>query len=238
MLGPMSSRKPSLQSSRSLRRGAAVLTALGLSLSLAACGGSDSTSDKPKAQATAGGRTMNAVWPLTGLPIKGEAPSHPVIVVKVPNTAEANPQVGMKDADLVTEELVEGGITRLAVAFDSKIPGTVGPVRSMRASDIGIVKPTRGVLVASGGAPPTVDRMKAEHVKVFSEGAKGYYRDGGRRAPYNLFMKLGELAKTLKAPAKAPKPYLPWGSPSDWSGTGKASDIRATFSQARTSHFS
>ena len=65
------------------------------------------------------------------------------------------PQVGLSDADLVTEELVEGGITRLAVSYYQTIPENVGPVRSMRATDIGIVQPLKATLVASGGAPPS-----------------------------------------------------------------------------------
>ena len=68
----------------------------------------------------------------------------------------SRPQIGLSKADLVTEELVEGGSTRLAVFYYQSIPGLVGPVRSMRATDIGIVKPAKAVLVASGGAPPTV----------------------------------------------------------------------------------
>ncbi len=39
----------------------------------------------------------------------------------------------------MVEELVEGGLTRLAVFFYSQVPDNAGPVRSMRASDIGIV---------------------------------------------------------------------------------------------------
>ena len=54
---------------------------------------------------------------------------------------------------MVVEELVEGGLTRLAVFYYSDTPDKVGPVRSMRASDVGIVQPVNGELVASGAAP-------------------------------------------------------------------------------------
>jgi hypothetical protein len=47
--------------------------------------------------------------------------------------------------DLVVEELVEDGVTRLAAFYYSQLPSKVGPVRSMRASDIGIVSPARAV---------------------------------------------------------------------------------------------
>ncbi len=57
------------------------------------------------------------------------------------NTDASAPQLGLGSADMVVEELVEGGLTRLAAFFYSELPGDVGPVRSMRASDIGIVSP-------------------------------------------------------------------------------------------------
>ena len=43
-------------------------------------------------------------------------------------------------------------MTRLAAFYYSDIPGDVGPVRSMRASDIGIVSPVDGAMVTSGAA--------------------------------------------------------------------------------------
>ena len=83
------------------------------------------------------------------------------MVAKIDNTDSQQPQIGLGKADLITEELVEGGITRLAVFFYQHLPELVGPVRSMRASDIGIVKPAHAVIVASGAAPPTMRRIKA-----------------------------------------------------------------------------
>jgi signal transduction histidine kinase len=116
---------------------------------------------------------------------------------------------------MVVEELVEGGMTRLAVFFYQKVPKLVGPVRSMRATDIGIVKPAKAVLVASGGAPPTVRRIKDAGIHTFTEGATGYQRDGSRRAPYNLFMDLEKLSKKVKAKDHVDS-YLPFGSADGW----------------------
>ena len=147
-----------------VRRGRAVV-ALGLTaaLALSGCSGEDSSKDANgngtrTPRRSAKGLTVAGEWPLTGLPAKGEAPGHPVMVVKIDNTGSSSPQIGLGKADLVTEELVEGGSTRLAVFFYQHVPKLVGPVRSMRATDIGIVKPAKAVLVASGGAPPTVRR--------------------------------------------------------------------------------
>ena len=134
-------------------------------------------------------------WPLSGLPSMDPMPRHPVMVVKIDNTVSSSPQIGLHAADLVTEELVEGGSTRLAVFYYQHVPKLVGPVRSMRASDIGIVKPAKAVLVAAGGASPTVRRIRAAKIKTFEEGATGFFREYNRRAPYNLFVDLAKLAR-------------------------------------------
>ena len=95
------------------------------------------------------------------------------MVAKIDNTASSAPQLGLGSADLVVEELVEGGMTRLAVFFYSDIPGAVGPVRSMRASDIGIVSPVEAQVVTSGAAPVTINRISQAGIKFFGEGAPG-----------------------------------------------------------------
>ena len=225
---------------RRTRAGVALAaTATALSLTLAGCSdGSTSPAgdDAPEGQATADGVEMIGQWPLTGLPADTEAPKHPVMVVKIDNTASSSPQVGLSKADLVTEELVEGGMTRLAVFYYSQTPRQVGPVRSMRATDIGIVKPAEGALVASGGAPPTVRRVKAAGIETFTEGAKGYVRASDRSAPYNLMMRLPVLAKSLKTP-QPPENYLPWGSDDDFPKGQKAKAISAQFSGGHTTNW-
>jgi hypothetical protein len=192
------------------------------SLVLSACdgGGSDDADTKTaKASAMVGSpATGSAVilpglWPLTGEALKGDVPGHPVYVVKIDNTSSSAPQVGLGSADMVVEELVEGGLTRLAVFYDSSIPAVVGPVRSMRASDVGIVKPASALLVASGAARRTTRVLRNHHVRTVTEGARpGFYRDTSRAAPYNLFMRLPELGRHLGPHWSTPlHPYLRFG---------------------------
>lgn len=217
-----------------------MLLAVVASLVLAGCGGKDSdkkSADRPSSQPTQGGTQLAAVWPLTGLPAPEETPQHPVMVVKIDNTYASEPQVGLGKADMVVEELVEGGITRLATMFYSEVPEVAGPVRSMRASDIGVVKATHAVLVASGAAPPTYGRLNSAKVKYFTEGGPGYFRNSSRHAPYNLFVHLQELAKTLKKDSVVPASYLPWGQETDFAGGQPAATINVHFSRATTTSF-
>lgn len=224
-------------------RTTAVASAAVAAFTLAGCGAAGSTKapgEGPGAQSTQGGITLKALWPLTGLPVKGAPPKHPPLVVKIDNTYASQPQLGLKKADLITEELVEGGLTRLAVFFETNLPDTVGPVRSMRASDIGLVKPVKGLVVTSGAAAPTIARLKRAHVEFASDnnGAPGFYRDSGRTAPYNLMMRLGDLTKTLKQPTEVTQPYLPWGKESDFTGGARARSIQARFGRGHTTLWS
>ena len=157
-----------------------------------------------------------------------------MLVTKIDNTENSRPQVGLKKADLITEELVEGGMTRLAVFFYQQLPDVAGPVRSMRASDIGIVKPAHGVIVASGAAPPTLARMKRANVTFFEEGGPGYFREGSRSAPYNLMVQMPTLAKAVEKKAIVPASYLPWGKEADFSGGRPARSLDAIFSRSHT----
>jgi hypothetical protein len=209
------------------------------SLLLAGCGGDDS-SDKGSAasQKVAGSQEVAATWPLTGLPVSGDeqaAQEHPVLVAKMDNTEASAPQVGLGSADMVVEELVEGGLTRLAAFYYSQMPDRVGPVRSMRASDIGIVSPVDADVVTSGAASVTIARIRKAGIKYFNESAKGLARDSSRSAPYNLFADLSEIASgEAKSDAARPDDYLPWGSEKDFAQGQPAKSIQAVFGGGHT----
>ncbi len=217
-----------------------LLTATGLLL--AGCGGGDDSSDKPKAasQEVAASEEIASTWPLTGLPVEGDedaAKTYPVLVTKIDNTYASSPQLGLGEADLVVEELVEGGLTRLAAFFYSQLPTKVGPVRSMRASDIGIVSPADASVVTSGAAGRTIARIKGAGIQFFQEGAPGLSRDTSRSAPYNVFADLTTVAKNAKTDAARPDDYLPWGEEKDFPGGQKATKIAASFGGGHTTNW-
>lgn len=216
---------------------------LAASLALVGCGGgSDDSGDQtPAAQQVAGGDEVAATWPLTGLPVTGDeevAQDHPVIVAKMDNTEASAPQIGLGSADLVVEELVEGGLTRLAAFYYSDIPDLVGPVRSMRASDIGIVSPVDATIATSGAAGVTIGRIKGAGISFFAEGSKGFERDSSRSAPYNLFANLQDVATEAQLDeATRPQDYLPWGSEDDLPSGQPAKTIAATFGGGHTTNW-
>lgn len=216
---------------------AAVLSA---TLVLAGCGGEEGD-DGSDPKDTGEGAVLSGTWPLTGEDVSGEdsaAQKHPAYVVKIDNTGSSAPQVGLSQADMVVEELVEGGSTRLAAFYYSQLPKNVGPVRSMRASDIGIVSPIDGVMVTSGAAGQTIARLGEAGVKFHQEGSAGFGRDSGRSAPYNLMVDLEKLAKSDSGKEARPDDYLPWGEASDLPKGTPAKSVSASFGAGHTTTWS
>lgn len=211
-------------------------------LLLAGCGGGDDDpgDQSPASQQVSDSEEVAATWPLTGLPVAGgesvEKP-YPVLVTKIDNTGSSAPQLGLSRADMVVEELVEGGLTRLAAFYYSELPTRVGPVRSMRASDIGIVSPADASVVTSGAAGQTIARIKGAGIAFFQEGAKGISRDSARSAPYNVFADLTTIAHTAEQDRARPADYLPWGEESDFPGGQKATKIAAGFGGGHTTNW-
>ena len=86
---------------------------------------------------------------LTGL----RGPTCPVVIIKVDNAPDARPlQVGLENAQVVYQEIVEGGVTRFLGVYAGKSTSDVGPVRSGRDTDIEILAPYGRVIYGFAGA--------------------------------------------------------------------------------------
>ena len=228
---------------------AAVAAGLAAVLVLAGCGspGTPGAAAEPDDEGTVAGAPRDEVsgdpdtWPLTGLPVdKGASvQDRPVLVAKVDNTSESAPQVGLGAADLVVEEMVEGGVTRLAAFYYSTVPDDVGPLRSMRASDIGIVSPVGASMVTSGAAAVTITRLRDADVSFYEEeGGTGFSRDASRPAPYNLFADLETVADEAETTPGRPPDYLPFSGSGELRGGQPATSIQARFSPSHTTTWS
>lgn len=201
---------------RWIRSSRTVAALLGAVLVLAAC---SAEPQEPAAEPAQGeGATLVEVSPLTGEPLDGPLPDHPVLVVKIENTAAGAPQTGLDQADLVVGQLVEGGLTRLAAFYHSSLPSGVGHVRSLRTTDISLAKPVNGTIVASGGARAALQAVERADLAVVVEddSARGFSRDSAKSAPYDRLVDL-EVAADRAAEKAIPGPYF------DWTADGEAS---------------
>jgi len=174
------------------RAGALAVAAVLVAGVAAAC--SKDAEPAPRAKKKAAPTTTTAPpppnAPLTGVPDpSGLSITRPALSVKVENSPPARPQAGLEAADVVYEEVVEGGITRFLVTFNSTVPEPIGPIRSVRDMDPYIVWPLGGLFAFSGGAPGPVAAIREAPVNVQDETAAGdaMFRDPGRAAPHDLF---------------------------------------------------
>ncbi|MGH4012958.1 MAG: DUF3048 domain-containing protein [Pseudonocardiaceae bacterium] len=114
----------------------------------------------------------------------------PVLCVKIDNASVARPQSGLAQADVVYVEPVEGGLSRLLAVYQSQLPPVVGPVRSVRQSDLRLLAGFgRPALAFSGEAAAL--RPLIEQAPVLDVSAPvrpgAYHRDFTRFVPHNLF---------------------------------------------------
>jgi Protein of unknown function (DUF3048) N-terminal domain/Protein of unknown function (DUF3048) C-terminal domain len=126
----------------------------------------------------------------------------PVLVVKIDDTAQAHPQIGLEDADIVYIEQVEGGLTRLAAVFSSKIPQKIGPVRSARISDIELFAQYGHVGFAYSGVQkkmrPVINEANLEDLGAQSHSSTIYTNDLTRIPPYAMVLRADLLMQFVQ----------------------------------------
>jgi hypothetical protein len=126
----------------------------------------------------------------------------PILVVKIDDTRAAHPQAGLEDADVVYIEQVEGGLTRIAAVFSSKIPAVIGPVRSARISDIEILEQFGRVAFAYSGAQrkllPVIADANLENLGAQRQSREIYSNDPLRNAPTAMMLQAQTLMQKVK----------------------------------------
>lgn len=200
---------------------------------VAACGGGDddeSADDDADATdesttATTVATTTTAppvVAPLTGLPFAGDPATlgRPALIVKIDNADNgsntARPQAGLNQADVVIEELVEGGVSRFAAVFHSADADPVGPIRSGRLTDLEYVSLFGQPLFGWSGGNDEVNALLGGSPRIhdvgFNVASGAYYRAGGRTAPHNLMSSTAALYQAGAGFGVAPTGLLPFSA--------------------------
>lgn len=179
------------------------------------------------------------VSPLTGLPFGNPADANrPVIMAKIDNAPQAWPQSGLTHADVIYEEMVEGGYTRYMAVFQSQDASVLGPIRSVRASDADIASPLAGFFAYSGGIPAFVTDIRNSGITDVGAYILGgaYYRLSSRPAPHNLYTSTTTLyadAKKAGLSAKLPPKLFEFrkaGTPFAATGVQPVSSFRVEIS--------
>lgn len=125
----------------------------------------------------------------------------PILAVKIDDTKAAHPQAGLEDADLVYIEQVEGGLTRLAALYSSKIPAIIGPIRSARISDIEILQQYGHVAFAYSGAQrkmlPVIKAANLQDLGAQRQPPSIYANDPLRRPPTAMMLQAPKLMEKI-----------------------------------------
>ena len=129
-----------------------------------------------------------------------------ILVVKIDDTNAAHPQIGIEDADLVYVEQVEGGLTRLAAIYTSKLPPLIGPIRSARISDIELLAQFGRVGFAYSGAQskmrPVIAAANLENLSAERNPPSIYGKDPNRPGPVDMILKPDLLLERANANPK------------------------------------
>lgn len=135
--------------------------------------------------------------PFTGEPVRSLGT---VLAVKIDNIVTARPQTGLSSADIVYVLPVEGGLSRFCAVFSSHLPKNIGPVRSAREDDLGILRQFgKPGFAYSGAAPhllPWIQRART--ADLYASDHSGYYRISSRVAPENMYANTRSLMKQAK----------------------------------------
>jgi hypothetical protein len=179
---------------------------------LAACSGSEPAA-KPEPVAATPREQAPPTCPLTGkAPPRTRVLHRPAVAIKVENSTEARPQSGLEDADVVFEEIVEGGITRFMAIFHCGDSDRVGPVRSARFDDPKIAKPFTRVLGFSGANGIVERELHKRKMIALNElnTSGGFYRvPPGNRDIHSLYADVSKVRAQATTTTKKKKKLQP-----------------------------
>lgn len=160
--------------------------------------------------------TPDPKCPLTGLDIpRGVDVSRPAVAVKIEDSPEARPQSGIEAADVVIEEIVEGGITRFMAIFHCGESKQAGPVRSARFDDPLIARPFTRIIAYSGSNSFVESELKKRKVIALNEinGGDAFFRiPPGQILTHNLFVNTEKLRnRDFERRTPPPRPLFEFG---------------------------
>ena len=157
------------------------------------------------------------ICPLTGRAAPGDtAPQHPALAVKIGNDPASRPQSGLDQADIVYEEMAEGGITRYMAVYQCQSAPQIGPIRSVRWDDWHILEQYgHAILAYSGGITPwTIDAASLPWIYNANGSnyptANAFYRYSSSTppaslgAPYNYYSSTSALWKLFPGSKSLP----------------------------------
>ena len=181
-----------------------------------------------------------ATCPLTGKEPRNEARlDRPAVAVKVENAPIAYPLSGLEDADVVYEELVEGGVTRFMAIYHCGDTQKAGPIRSARIVDPAIMIPTTRILAFSGGNSEVIGNLSEHDIvqvdETNADEAMQRVPREGLGSEHTLYGNSSQLRRIGARDFDDPPPgEFEFGSIEDNGRTRAANNITINFSSSTT----
>lgn len=201
---------------------------------------STSTTGSTKTPTTATTNPPQSVNPLTGLTdIKKGEWVRPVAIM-IGNNDRSRPQINIDKADMYMEAETEGGITRIMAVFagNSRVPNTIGPIRSARTPFIKIAESLDSIYVHAGGSKTGKALLKTAEVgnidALYGINNSAFWRDATLRRTkgleYSMMTGGDKLAKRITAfkfstKFSKPAPFT-YGTSKKGAGAGNNVEIR------------
>ncbi len=116
------------------------------------------------------------------------------IAVMIDNNVENDEQVGLQDAYLTYEIIVEGGLTRIMAIYKDVDTSVIGPVRSSRHYFLDYALESDAIYAHYGWSTYAEDDIKAlsvDNINGLYDDA--FYRDSSIAAPHNVFTSIDNL---------------------------------------------
>ncbi len=122
------------------------------------------------------------------------------IAIMIDNISAALPHVGLQDAYIIYEIIVEGGQTRLLALYKDKTTEVIGPVRSTRHYYIDYALENDAVFVHFGHSPKAlsdINQLKINNIDGFFF-ENPFWRNKKIKAPHNVFTSMEKLREGIK----------------------------------------
>lgn len=133
---------------------------------------------------------------LTGLADVEGSETRPVAIMIANDSSAHSSQYGLEEADMLIEGETEGGITRLMAVYSdvSRVPDTVGPVRSARSPFVMLAEALDAIYCHCGGSPGGLSTLEDSGLAEID----GQTYDGGYGNEYgNTYWRDSGLANSI-----------------------------------------
>lgn len=130
----------------------------------------------------------SAVSPFTGLPISQNYYKR-AVAVSIENSPAARPQSGLREAEIVYEFMLEGGITRFLAIYWPEVPEKIGPIRSARPALVKTAQAYDALFLHAGASPHGFALLAVNDILHLDQiyQSKYFWRSSKRNAPHNLY---------------------------------------------------